>query len=303
MDYQDSQVPPPPPSSLVLGFCFWLGFAFLIKSCISKIKKLHKEEETYIRAVEKILSYKFKDKKLLEEALTLSHPAYNKNNNNNNRESLRSYQRLEFVGDMVLGLAVSKYLYLEFPSLSPGHLTKLRSANVSNDKLARVAVRHGLHHYIRHNNNLDDSLLDEIEEFANEVSEEDDIVLYGSIKAPKILADIVESLAAAIYFDLNFDLQKLWVIFRDLLEPIVTPKVLQQQPHPITILHELCQKQGRKVDIKLGREGAKNIATVYVDGVSIAQCSSDQFMDIADLNAAKQALLELSKSMTTNLQD
>ena len=162
MDYQDSQVPPPPPSSLVLGFCFWLGFAFLIKSCISKIKKLHKEEETYIRAVEKILSYKFKDKKLLEEALTLSHPAYNKNNNNNNRESLRSYQRLEFVGDMVLGLAVSKYLYLEFPSLSPGHLTNLRSANVSNDKLARVAVRHGLHHYIRHNNNLDDSLLDEV---------------------------------------------------------------------------------------------------------------------------------------------
>ena len=160
----------------------------------------------------------------------------------------------------------------------------------------------------------------------------------------------MESLAAAIYFDLNFDLQKLWVvrilllfsykakmnclfsfscfghlvslslslsllilnsslvvlylkIFRDLLEPIVTPKVLQQPPHPITILHELCQKQGRKVDIKLGREGAKNIATVYVDGVSIAQCSSDQFMDIADLNAAKQALLELSKSMTTNLQD
>ena len=166
----------------------------------------------------------------------------------------------------------------------------------------------------------------------------------------------MESLAAAIYFDLNFDLQKLWVvrilllfsykakmnclfsfscfghlvslslslslslplslsilnsslvvlylkIFRNLLEPIVTPKVLQQPPHPITILHELCQKQGRKVDIKLGREGAKNIATVYVDGVSIAQCSSDQFMDIADLNAAKQALLELSKSMTTNLQD
>lgn len=155
----DSQVPPPPPppSSLVLGFCFLLGFALLIKSCISKIKKLHKEEETDIRAVEKILSYKFKDKKLLQEALT--HPAYYKNNNNN---KLRSYQRLEFVGDVVLGLAVSKYLYLEHPSLSPGELTNLRSANVSNDKLARVAVRHSLHRYIRHNNNLDDSLLDKV---------------------------------------------------------------------------------------------------------------------------------------------
>ncbi|KAM4092291.1 hypothetical protein ACB094_06G027900 [Castanea mollissima] len=294
----DSQVPPPPPppSSLVLGFCFLLGFALLIKSCISKIKKLHKEEETDIRAVEKILSYKFKDKKLLQEALT--HPAYYKNNNNN---KLRSYQRLEFVGDVVLGLAVSKYLYLEHPSLSPGELTNLRSANVSNDKLARVAVRHSLHRYIRHNNNLDDSLLDKIEEFVDEVSEEDDIVLHGSIKAPKILADIVESLAAAIYFDLNFDLQNLWVIFRDLLEPIVTPKVLQQQPHPITTLNEQCQKQGREVDIKTWREGAKHIATVYVDGVSIASGSSDQSKEIAKLNAANQALLESSKSMPTNI--
>ncbi|KAM3744105.1 hypothetical protein ACB098_06G027000 [Castanea mollissima] len=254
------------------------------------------EEETDIRAVEKILSYKFKDKKLLQEALT--HPAYYKNNNNN---KLRSYQRLEFVGDVVLGLAVSKYLYLEHPSLSPGELTNLRSANVSNDKLARVAVRHSLHRYIRHNNNLDDSLLDKIEEFVDEVSEEDDIVLHGSIKAPKILADIVESLAAAIYFDLNFDLQNLWVIFRDLLEPIVTPKVLQQQPHPITTLNEQCQKQGREVDIKTWREGAKHIATVYVDGVSIASGSSDQSKEIAKLNAANQALLESSKSMPTNI--
>ncbi|KAK7853678.1 ribonuclease 3-like protein 2 [Quercus suber] len=195
--------------------------------------------------------------------------------------------RLEFVGDVVLGLAAGKHLYPEHPSLSPGQLTNLRSANVSNDKLARVGVRHGLHRYVRHNNNLDDSLLHEIEEFANEVSEEDDIILYGSIKAPKILADIVESLAAAIYFDLNFDLQKLWVIFRDLLEPITT-------------LHEQCQKQGRKVDIKPGREGAKNIAPVYVDGVSIASCSSDQSMDIAVLNAAKQALLKIEKEEGLN---
>ena len=120
------------------------------------------EKSATIVAVEKILSYCFKDKALLVEALT--HPAYynNKSKNNNNGESFRSYQRLEFVGDVVLGLAVSKYLYLEDPSLGPGQLTDLRSANVGNDKLARVAVRHGLHRYIRHNNNLDASLLDEV---------------------------------------------------------------------------------------------------------------------------------------------
>ncbi|XP_030932110.1 ribonuclease 3-like protein 2 [Quercus lobata] len=262
------------------------------------------EKSATIVAVEKILSYSFKDKALLVEALT--HPAYynnkNKNNNNNNNgESFRSYQRLEFVGDVVLGLAVSKYLYLEDPSLGPGQLTDLRSANVGNDKLARVAVRHGLHRYIRHNNNLDASLLDEVQEFADEVSQEGDIVLHGSIKAPKVLADIVESLAAAIYFDLNFDLEKLWVIFRDLLKPIVTLEVLQQQPHPIDTLYKQCAKQGREVKIKPWRDGAKNIASVYVDGVFVASGSSDQLMDIARLNAAKQALLELAKSMPTNI--
>jgi dsRNA-specific ribonuclease len=42
---------------------------------------------------------------------------------------------------------------------------------------------------------------------------EDDMVVYGgSIKAPKILADIVESVAAAIYVDVNYDLQKFWVV-------------------------------------------------------------------------------------------
>lgn len=43
-------------------------------------------------------------------------------------------------------------------------------------------------------------------------SEEEAVAHGGSIKAPKVLADIVESIAAAIYVDVNFDLQRLWVV-------------------------------------------------------------------------------------------
>ncbi|KAL0000765.1 hypothetical protein SO802_014546 [Lithocarpus litseifolius] len=96
-----------------------------------------------IRSVEEILSYRFKDKSLLEEALT--HSSYN------NGESFKSYQRLEFVGDAVLGLALSNYVFLAYPNLEPGQLSSLRAANISTEKLARVAVRHGLHRFIRHN--------------------------------------------------------------------------------------------------------------------------------------------------------
>lgn len=54
----------------------------------------------------------------------------------------------------------------------------------------------------------------QVREFTEAVSGEDEtpLVYGGPVKAPKILADIVESVAAAIYVDLNFDLEKLWMV-------------------------------------------------------------------------------------------
>lgn len=247
--------------------------------------------EASVIAVEKILNYKFKNKRLLEEALT--HSSYTDS---------ASYQRMEFLGDAALGLALSNYVYLAYPQLDPGHLSLLRAANISTEKLARVAIKHGLYRFVRHNAT---ALDDKVKEFSDAVSGEDDddaLVYGGSIKAPKILADIVESVAAAVYVDVDFDLQTFWVIFRGILEPIVTLEDLQQQPQPVTMLFERCQKQGRNVDIKHWKNEAKSIASVYVDGQFIASSSSEQ-KEIAKLNAAKGALLKLSNSFPTNLND
>lgn len=102
-----------------------------------------------VRAVEELLKYRFKNKKLLEEALT--HSSYTDS---------PSYQRLEFIGDAALGLAVSNFVYLAYPDVDPGQLSLLRSANISTEKLARVAVRHKLYRYVRHNAAaLDDKVL------------------------------------------------------------------------------------------------------------------------------------------------
>ncbi|VFQ71385.1 unnamed protein product [Cuscuta campestris] len=76
-----------------------------------------------INAVEHLLQYRFKDKRLLEEALT--HPSY---------ADLPSYQRLEFLGDMALGMVVSNFIFLTYPRLDPGQLSLLR--NISTKKLA-----------------------------------------------------------------------------------------------------------------------------------------------------------------------
>lgn len=80
------------------------------------------------------------------------------------------------------------------------------------------------------------------------------------------------------------------------MEPIVTHEALQQQPQPVTLLYELCQKDGKHVDIKHWRKGSKNIASVYVGGKFIASGSSDE-KEIAKLNAAKEALQKLSSKL------
>ncbi|XP_021809267.1 ribonuclease 3-like protein 2 isoform X2 [Prunus avium] len=104
-----------------------------------------------VTAVEKIVGYSFKNKRLLEEALT--HPSV---------PGSASYQRLEVLGDSVLNHAVTNYFFCmaDRRKFNQDQITKLRSANAGNLKLARVAVRLGLYPYLRRYNTpvLDDKI-------------------------------------------------------------------------------------------------------------------------------------------------
>ncbi|MED6218347.1 hypothetical protein PIB30_025922 [Stylosanthes scabra] len=242
--------------------------------------------EVNVEALQNIIGHTFRNKNLLEHALT--HPSFHQSHH---------YDRLEFLGDAVLSLSLSNHLFLTYPSLEPSHLSLLRSANVSTDRLARLSVRHRLHLFLRHRS---PTLIRKVQEFAEAVAEEGDLVAHGgSVKAPKVLADILESVAAAVYVDVDFNLQRFWVIIRGLLEPIVTPDVIAQQPQPVTMLYELCQKNGKQVDVKYWRNDGKTIASVYVDGRFVTSASSDQ-KDIAKLDAAKLALDKIANSFPAN---
>ena len=115
---------------------------------------------------------------------------------------------------------------------------------------------------------------------------------YGgdTMEAPKVLADIVESIAAAVYFDCNFNLERLWTAFSGILEPIMTPENLDK--HPVTAVYEYCQKKGKKFDLMTEKEGNLNIVNAVVDeellGVGLSEC-----LNIAKLTAARNALKKL----------
>lgn len=93
---------------------------------------------------EKIIGYKFKNRNLLLEALThrtFAHESRDKD--------VKDNQRLEFLGDTVLGLVISQFLYQFYPDYSEGQLTKLKSHLVSADVLSRQAARIHLGDYLR----------------------------------------------------------------------------------------------------------------------------------------------------------
>ncbi|KAF8016714.1 hypothetical protein BT93_H2055 [Corymbia citriodora subsp. variegata] len=228
--------------------------------------------------VEAILRYEFNDKRLLEEALT--HHSF--------ADKSFCYERLEYVGDSVLNLLFAKEQYFRYPALPPGSLTRLRAANVDTEKLARVAVRHGLHGYLRHRKPVFE---EQILEFERAIS---DYPLHSSglVKVPKALADIVESTIGAVFIDCNFSLDTVWKVFQRLLEPIISPSALKL--HPVTELYELCQKKSLKLRfVDLWSESSSFI--VLVNDRLVGKGTYKPKKDIALNRAAKDALENIGK--------
>ncbi|KAF3328844.1 ribonuclease 3-like protein 2-like isoform X2 [Carex littledalei] len=234
-----------------------------------------------MREAEQILGYSFLKPSLLEEALT--HSSFSK------LDTISS-QQLELVGDAVLTLAMTNYLKLSHRDLTRGRISTLRSANLCTERLARVAVRHNIYPLVRRNS---PELDKKVEEFTKTVMLESEDQIYGGItqKAPKVLADVVEAIAAAIYEDSSFNLDVMWEVVKRLLEPLVTPETFVEQP--VTALHQLCQKNGKVVEFHTWRKGKTTNIDVLVDSKSVGFGSSEH-KTIAKLNAARDALEKLN---------
>lgn len=94
-----------------------------------------------VNIIEDIIGYKFQDQRILMEAFT--HSSYA----NENADS--SYERLEFLGDSILGMVVSQYLFNRYPDEDEGFLTKAKASIVSGRTLSKAIDRMGLIKYVR----------------------------------------------------------------------------------------------------------------------------------------------------------
>lgn len=212
----------------------------------------------------------FNDSDLLDEAFTQAsyvneHPGLN----------LKFYERIEFLGDAVMQLVVSEYIYRRFPELPQGRLTRLRAAMVNEESFASFSRECHFDHYIR---------LGKGEEKAH------------ARKRDSLLGDIFESFIGALYLDQGMEPV---VAFAD---QVIFPKLdegrfdeffdhktelqeIVQKDGPVTIDYDLLQENGPDND------RAFKVA-VRVEGkqLGIGEGHSKKH---AEQRAAKQALAKL----------
>ena len=167
-----------------------------------------------LEKLEQSIGYTFKNKELLKKALTHTSYAY--------ENKVESNEKLEFLGDSILEFISSKYLYKNYPKLKEGEMTKVRAEVVCEASLHQVAKRH----------NFSDFLYTGKSEYA----------CHGN-KKPAILADSVEAVIAAIYFDGGLEEAEKFIIqnLKDAIEKCT--KNVGMKDHK-TVLQEKLQQNG-----------------------------------------------------------
>jgi ribonuclease-3 len=206
---------------------------------------------------------------LLQQALTHRSYSYEHGGIPNN-------ERLEFLGDSVLGFVVTEHLYLSLTDLSEGELTKLKNSVVSEKALAIVAVQLGLGDYLR---------LGKGEEQT------------GGRKKPSLLADAFEAVLGAVLVSVGFDAAR-YMVERFIFPLLADPDALRQQSDPKTRLLEVAlAKALGVVTYQITHEGPDHdrvfFATLFIDEKEVAKATG-KTKKAAETEAATLALAAMN---------
>lgn len=224
-----------------------------------------------VAAAEKLLKIVFNEKELLRTALTHSSFAYETGSSEFN-------EKLEFLGDSILGMVVTEFIFRRYPKLAEGDLAKLRANLVQAEALAEVAAELGVGQVIM------------ISKGAEQAGGRENI---------SILADCLEALIGAIYLDQGYDPVKNFIL-TSMQEKILVQAARKELSDPKTNLQELTMERwGVLPEYKVVNQGgpAHNpvfSAEVFIKGKSFGH-GMGRSKKKAEQIAAGEALKEMSK--------
>jgi ribonuclease-3 len=177
-------------------------------------------------------------------------------------------ERLEFLGDAIIGSVVAEYLFKKYPYKGEGFLTEMRSKMVNRAQLNNIAVQMGLRKMTRFNK------------------------MDGGLRSSQIFGNTLEALVGAIYLDKKYDFTKKWIVER-MIQPYLFMDDLEQID--INIKNKIigwALKQGKQVDFVLAGEqleGRRRLFTINVvlDGEVVATQKGFTKKDASQLAAQK----------------
>lgn len=219
--------------------------------------------------LEKNIGYEFKDKNLLQIALT--HTSYA------NEHRVPSYEKLEFLGDAILEFITSEYLFKNYKRLKEGEMTKVRATVVCEDSLYKVANKH----------NFSDFLIMGKSETACKGNEK-----------PAILADSVEAVIAAMFLDSGLEHAKQFVI-ENLKEEVEIASQNVGKKDYKTVLQEELQKHGTvHIEYTIIKEEGPDHNKIFTAEV---KCNGNK-LAIGTGSNKKQAEMEAARIALSNMK-
>lgn len=221
---------------------------------------------------EKKIGYTFKNKEYVQVALTHSSFA-------NEHKQYKYNERLEFLGDSVLGLVVSDYLFNVRKDLPEGKLTKFRANVVCEESLSRVARKLEIGKFL---------FLGKGEKIC------------GGRDRDSILADAVEAIIAAIYLDSGLESAREFILhnLRDVITNTVDGNIFRDYK---TILQEIIQKKNGKLSYRLvgehGPDHDKEFDMIVKCGQAVLGEGKGKNKKEAEKEAAKDALEKMGEEV------
>ena len=222
-------------------------------------------ETKKLTELEKNIKYTFKDKKILQKALTHTSYAY--------EHGIQSNEKLEFLGDSILEFVSSEYMYNKYTNLKEGEMTKVRAAVVCEKSLYKIAILHNFSDFL---------YLGKSE------------VMTGGNKRPAILADSVEAVIAAMFIDGGLEPARKFIIENLKNEIEIATKHVGEKDYK-TVLQEELQKNGDvKIEYKIIRETGPDHDKTFEAEVSLngkkLSTGVGKSKKEAEMQAAKKAI-------------
>uniref|UniRef100_A0A5S6QU60 Uncharacterized protein n=1 Tax=Trichuris muris TaxID=70415 RepID=A0A5S6QU60_TRIMR len=298
-----------------VGFVEWLGIKVASENCNLTSPVKSPLIDSYPNATEELtrlwntfdlarfegnIGYKFQNRAYLVQALCHSSYSYNR--------STDCYQRLEFLGDAVLDYLITRHLYEDKQTHSPSLLTDLRSSLVNNTIFSSLAVKFKFHQYFMV---LNPTICTKIEKFVTMLEtlqqdanfdselyllEEEDEEAEEDVEVPKVLGDIFESVAGAIYLDSGCCLHAVWRVYYPIMQEQIKKCCANPPVSPVRKLMEMEPERTtfRRVERNLIEGNAR--VTVHVHGVGTFT-GAGRCYRIAKTTAAKRALRFLKQGV------